>query len=83
MSAVANIASSLQKEQSGRLTSYKPKKQEIPSDYRSAIHAQNTPPPPGKEAFTMPTPWFSNWLLVVGAASVAFVLLTTRWNKRL
>jgi hypothetical protein len=77
---MAEIAASWQREQAKRVSTYKPQNPEIPNDGMCAGDCtQSVPPPPAgslNEPFTTRSDYPLEWLMVVGAVSVVFVILT-------
>jgi len=76
----AEVAANWQKEQSNRVTTYKPKKPEIPNDYRcpkgdDACTAK-TPPGSINEAFRSSTQYPTTWIALMAVTSIAFFLIT-------
>jgi len=77
----AEVAVNWHKEQSARVTTYKPKKPEMPNDYRCPkgddACVANTPTLPGLiEPFRPSTQYPTTWLTLMATVSVAFFLLT-------
>jgi hypothetical protein len=83
--SAANETSNWISEQKGRVSTYKPKQPDMPNDRRCAagdeLCKSKVPPhPPGtlNEPFaSLELPVSYEWLVVVGVASVAFLLLTS------
>ena len=70
-------------EQKSRVTTYKPKKPEMPNNQRCSggddfCKSQTPPPPSGSmnESFGIQQHYPTEWIALLLAASVAFVLLT-------
>jgi hypothetical protein len=83
--SAAEVAQGWQKEQSNRVGTYKPQKPEIPNDNRCApgdtVCTSKTPPPPAgslNEPFRSPVKYPMEWIGVMVAASIVFLLLTRR-----
>ena len=79
MSAVETTAA-WQNEQAKRVSAYTPPKPDIPNDGMCAGDcSQSVPPPPAgslNEAFSVGSDYPLEWLMVVGAATLVFVVLT-------
>ena len=81
----AEVSQGWQQEQSKRVSTYKPQKPEIPNDNRCApgdtvCTSKTPPPPPGSlnEHFRSASVYPMEWIGVMVAASIVFLLITRR-----
>lgn len=77
MSDTARVAASWHANQVQRVTTYNPKKPELPGDHRCGANCMEPPPPPpvSNEGFRgLPTS--AHWLAMMGAACLLFVIIT-------
>lgn len=77
MSDAAGVTAAWHANQVQRVTSYTPKRPELPGDHRCGANCMEPPPPPpiSNEGFRGVTT-NAQWLMMMSAACLLFVILT-------